>query len=169
VVCGLRVVAGNDPARPWLIRVCPGYGVGPCGDELIVSRAATEDLADWLWTRPPHVQTNLSAREKLAWIALRPVYRPRGQAVAPSRSCGCEEPEHKPSRIGEGYRIVLLWTLPDFPSLSADLCSGRTSECPPCPESCDLVLAGVRIPDKTHEEIIDASIDNWAWRRLLLS
>jgi hypothetical protein len=31
------------------------------------------------------------------------------------------------------------------------------------------VLAGLRIPDKTHEEIIDASIDNWAWRRLLLS
>ena len=44
----LRFTRGGhlpDPALPWLIRVCPGYGISPCGDELVVPSAATEGPA----------------------------------------------------------------------------------------------------------------------------
>jgi len=167
VVCGLRVVAVPDPALPWLIRVCPGYGISPCGDELVVPSAANEDLRDWLWTRPLQTPANLAVPIPMAWIALRPITRTSHPVPAPSKGCACEEPDYKPSRICDWYRIVVLWTLPQFPPLRGDICSGKT-ESPPCPDTCDLVLAGIRLP-KANDPLTDNAIDNWTWRKLLFS
>lgn len=54
VVCGLNVVSANDTSlnRGWELLVCPGYGVGPCGDEILVETPFPFNLSDYLWTRP---------------------------------------------------------------------------------------------------------------------
>ena len=47
VVCGLNAVpvAGSGG---WEFVVCPGYGVGPCGDELFLNRQLAFNLRDFL-------------------------------------------------------------------------------------------------------------------------
>ena len=125
------------------------------------------DLRDWLWTRPLQTPASLAVPMPMAWIALRPITRTSHPVAAPSKGCACEEPDYKPSRIRDWYRIVVLWTLPQFPPLRGDICSGKT-ECPPCPDTCDLVLAGIRLP-KANDPLTDNAIDNWTWRKLLFS
>ena len=44
VVCGLTVIAAPQPGAPWTIRVCPGYAIGPCGDEIEVPAAVLLDI-----------------------------------------------------------------------------------------------------------------------------
>src|SRR5262245_47155972 len=66
VVCGLRVVPARDPGRPWAVHVCPGYALGPYGDEIEVPAPVIVDLRDYLWTRPPQRRT-----VSLAYLGIR--------------------------------------------------------------------------------------------------
>src|SRR5262245_38618945 len=52
VVCGLWVVPARDTSRPWGVFVCPGYALGPYGDEILVPDAWLIDVRDSLWSRP---------------------------------------------------------------------------------------------------------------------
>src|SRR5689334_15695140 len=52
VVCGLAVAPARDPERPWAVTVCAGYAIGPHGDEIVVPRAVTVDIADHVWKAP---------------------------------------------------------------------------------------------------------------------
>src|SRR5262250_196441 len=45
VVCGMEVKASPDKSRPWQVLVCPGYAVGPQGDEIRIAEAVAVDLA----------------------------------------------------------------------------------------------------------------------------
>src|SRR4051812_15826237 len=45
VVCGLEVKLDADQG-PLAIRICPGYALGPCGDEIYVAEAVPFDLSD---------------------------------------------------------------------------------------------------------------------------
>src|SRR5947208_3468001 len=86
VVCGLKVAAVLDPRRPWLIRVCPGYGVGPCGDEMLMPKAIDYDIRDAMWTRPGSQIGVL-----FAYIALKYVSEPADFIAVPALGCGCNE------------------------------------------------------------------------------
>src|SRR5262245_36447921 len=52
VVCGLRVVPAGDPDHPWAVVVCPGYAIGPHGDEILVERAVSVDVHESAWKAP---------------------------------------------------------------------------------------------------------------------
>ena len=52
VVCGLQVVPARIAAQPWAVRVCPGYAIGCCGEEIEVRLPALVDIRESLWNRP---------------------------------------------------------------------------------------------------------------------
>ena len=47
IVCGLDVFAAPVGRHPWLIVLCPGYAVGPCGDEIEVRSRVTVDIRNF--------------------------------------------------------------------------------------------------------------------------
>ena len=71
ILCGLTVVPAGDPKRPWVIRVCPGYGVNPCGDEIAVAGALDYDLEAVAWRVPT------GAASRIAFIGARFVSSPQ--------------------------------------------------------------------------------------------
>src|ERR1700680_2620651 len=52
VLCGLWVVPGLDGSLPWLVKICPGYAIGPYGDEIELRQPAAVNVQDFLWFRP---------------------------------------------------------------------------------------------------------------------
>jgi hypothetical protein len=152
VVCGLRVVPARDTTRPWGVLVCPGYALGPYGDEIIVDCAGLVDVHEWLWARP--------SGAGIAFIGIR--YAEAGQAPRPTLppGCGCEKSIDPDSRTGEGFRIDVLWSLaleatpPPF-----DFCRDLPP-CPPCPDSPYIVLARITLPADEGDPITASLIDN---------
>mgnify|MGYP001308327867 CR=1 FL=1 len=120
VVCGLWVVPLADPARPWGVRVCPGYAVGPYGDEMQVPEAAIVNLHDFLWARIGSSFVSGSTgsgsvsvnRRRVIYVAMRAVDRPDRLVAAPSAECGCLEPVYRESRIADDYEFAGVWTPP---------------------------------------------------------
>jgi hypothetical protein len=166
VVCGLWVVPLADPARPWGVRVCPGYAVGPYGDEMQVTEAAIVNLHDFMWARIGSSFVSGSTgsgsvivnRRRVIYVAMRAVDRPDRLVAAPSAECGCLEPVYRESRIADDYEFAGVWT-PPAAGPAADLC-GAPAACPPCPESPWLVLARVALPAAASQSITAAMIDN---------
>jgi hypothetical protein len=140
IVCGLNVVPADDTG--WELFVCPGYGISPCGDEIFVEKRFRFNLRDYLWTRP------LSVTSNRAWISIEAAEDPTAYEPAPAQDCGCgcDGTEEKPSRLVDGFRIVVMWTAPFARRSEFDLCSGASPPCPACPQSCALPLATVSLP-----------------------
>jgi hypothetical protein len=155
VVCGLPVVALDDPKRPWLIRVCPGYGVGPCGDEIVLARGLDFDLAEISWRR----LTAIDATR--VYISLRFLELPA--RLLPEDGCSCESScgdGAVASRIRDAAEVIAGWALPGARISLFDLCSGDQPPCPECPPGCELPLASVVLPDSLSDPITDSRIDN---------
>jgi hypothetical protein len=154
VVCGLNVVASNE-GDGWELFVCPGYGIGPCGDEIFVPERIRFNLRDYLWTRPVAATTNR------VWIAIEAREDALGYAFAPEVACGCSclDSREEVSRLADDVRVVVSWTSPISSGGGFDVCSGATPPCPLCPESCGLLLATVVLPPST-EPILRNAIDN---------
>jgi hypothetical protein len=48
VACGCLVVPDPTNEQPWLVKICPGYAVGPQGDEIAICHPTHFNLAgDW--------------------------------------------------------------------------------------------------------------------------
>lgn len=157
VVCGMLVVPANDPAHPWGVLVCPGYAIGPYGDEIEIRERALVDIRDFLWSAPaPSFTTFLRLRR--VFISVRYQDRPDLLTTVPPPPCSCDEPVFAPSRIGDGYDLAILWSLP-LTTPVQELCKG-TSDCPPCPDSPWLPLASVILPAAQGTAITAALIDN---------
>jgi hypothetical protein len=158
VVCGLNVVAAND-GDGWDLFVCPGYGIGPCGDEVFIHKRFRFNLRDYLWTQPVDSQTHR------AWIAIEASEDPVAYEPAPGPACGCGggEPREKVSLLGDGFRIVVSWAPPLLLYTSAlhrslfDVCDGAAPPCPACPDTCGLPLASVAVPS-ANEPILSSAI-----------
>lgn len=163
VVCGLNVVPGNDARRPWLILVCPGYAIGPYGDEIKVDYAVPVNVSDYLWLQP----LDADPPPSLIYVGIQ--YAEMLEDPVDSRlpECGCNETAQF-SRIRDGFRVDILWSLP--PALDpepVDLCNPGAQVCPPCPESPDLILASVQLPVGQADPITADLIDNFTFRRQL--
>jgi hypothetical protein len=152
VVCGLDVAA----AGCWDLFVCPGYGIGPCGDEILVHRRFRFDLRDYLWTQPVGVTANR------AWIAIEASEDPSAHesASGPECGCGCGDSRESVSRFADGFRIVVSWIAPRLPSGGGfDFCGGGTPQCLACPDTCALPLASVFLP-RPNQAILSSDIFN---------
>ncbi len=151
VVCGLNIVSAQ---HEWDLFLCPGYGIGPCGDEILVPSRYRFSLSDYLWTRP----IGIPARR--VWIAVEASELAEDYATAPDSACGCgcdDDPE-KPSRLADGFRIVVSWQPFRFPQTDFDICSRGIPPCPLCPETCALPLAVVTLPS-VYEPVLDSAIN----------
>jgi hypothetical protein len=153
IVCGLRVAPALDPSRPWTVVVCPGYAIGPFGDEILVGCSARLDLRDWLWSRP-------SDRARLAYVATKFAESPAAPRSYRSTDCGCDDDQkNRISRVGDRWRIEVLWTAPDPVTLpDVDMCHDLPP-CRPCPPTPYVILATVRLPSQESTPIQRLDID----------
>jgi hypothetical protein len=157
VICGLQVVPGDDPLRPWSVRACPGYAVGPYGDEIVVVRSAAVDVRDFLWLRP--VAGGLPA--PIAYVGIRYAECPERQMPKLTAHCQCDESVYVPTRIREGFEIDILWTAPvvtireEFP-----ICQRRLALCPECPADPHVFLARLTLPTDEGDPIEAQHINN---------
>ncbi len=153
VVCGLRVVPAGDVEHPWSVIVCPGYAIGPHGDEILVGSAVTTDIHESAWKAPTLHPAQAYVAVRYAETALAPTWpRPGGCG------CGCGDTDPQPSRIRDGFAAEVLWEPPPPPTGEADLCHPGRRPCPGCYPSPHVVLACIDLPDDeavaiTHERI----------------
>jgi hypothetical protein len=154
IVCGLNVVSAADAANPWSLFLCPGYGIGPCGDEIVVARRFPFDLRDYLWTLP------LDPVIRQVWIAVEADEIPNALELVSPCGCGCGEPRYLPSRLADSFRIALYWTTPVINRGVFDFCSGATPPCPACPDACGLIVARVVLPPSRNQLLPNSAIDN---------
>lgn len=163
VVCGLLVVAAVDPAQPWAVTVCPGYALGPWGDEIDLQAPVMLNVRDYLWNRP-----RIAGRvTRLAYVAIQ--YDEELVRPGPTRppGCGCYDPTYVTSRILDGFRLNVLWARPEAHSERFDLCGRQLPPCAECPDSAYVVLARVTLPVGESDPIAPGDIDNWTFRQRL--
>jgi hypothetical protein len=142
IVCGLALVRANDGPEGQLV-VCPGYGIGPCGDEILLAAPLRFNLADYRWTRPLRMRTDL------AWIGLEAIQEQAAYAEGAGPACGCScdcEDDLQVSRWVDGVRVVVSWTPPPTPPEGFDICGRGVPPFPECPDSCALPVGSVAVP-----------------------
>jgi hypothetical protein len=121
VVCGctVEVVAASKTPQ---VRVCPGYAVGPQGDEICIDRCVDIDLKTGApeqpcsvrWPCPPigEVPTVRDGRATV-YIAVRYAECFNRPVRVHPAGCGCDETGCEYSRVRDSYEIKVLWRLPD--------------------------------------------------------
>lgn len=173
VVCGCAVEPVKE-AKSWTVQVCPGYLVGPQGDEILIDRCVDVDLklgaepepCTVRWPCPPVGEMpGHNERNRKAYIAVRYAEcHSRPVKVHPA-GCGCDETGCEYSRIRESFEIKVLWSLPESHTAArkdneawsdalqkappAMLRRMLTFPVPPCPECISdpwVVLATVTLP-----------------------
>jgi uncharacterized repeat protein (TIGR01451 family) len=161
VVCGLWVVPARDYTRPWAVQVCPGYAIGPYGDEVEVQTPAPVDVRDYLWRRPS------DAAGIPAYVGIRYAEQQVRPVPAQPPGCRCEETVYAPSRIRDGFQVDVLWKLPEPDTAEGfDICEQGLAPCPECPEIPYLVLACITLPASEGDPITHGRIDNSVRRQL---
>lgn len=172
VVCGCVVELVSN-ARPWRVRVCPGYAVGPQGDEISIDECIEVDLrtgpheqpCSVSWPCPP-VGEPRPARDGSITVYIAVRYAEclsRPVRVHPA-GCGCDETGCEYSRTRDSFEIKVLLELPEshvkarqedlawcstIQQVPAELRRLHLFPVPPCPECVAdpwVVLASVAIP-----------------------
>ena len=161
VLCGLRVVPAVDSTHPWGVRICPGYAIGPYGDEIEVPQSIQVNIEDYLWYKPDTFAGIVL--QEIALVAIRYQEFTDELTVVPNGPCQCNDPEYVPSRIGDGHQPGVLWTSPprnehtgatapliptQRPAGAAAVCEPESLQCPECPESPWVMLAAIRLPQR---------------------
>ncbi len=154
VICGLNVVVAGQ-GDPWSLLICPGYGVSPCGDEILVSRALAFNPRDYLWSQP------IGAIGARVWISIDAVEDAAAYLPSPPPVCGydCAESSEQVSRVADSCRVSISWTAPQFPHAAYNVCAGSSPPFPTCPQTCGLPLATVDMP-APDQPIRQSAIDN---------
>jgi hypothetical protein len=154
------VAPALDPIRPWGLVVCPGYALGPYGDEILVNCRAPVDVREWIWSQP-----SPSADAIVVIRYTQTAGAPRSYRAA---ECACEDRGTKSSRLADGWRIHVLWDLPPaVPPMNVDICAEEAPGCAPCPPQPCVALARVRLPSDEGTPIVAADIDR-SVRRILM-
>jgi hypothetical protein len=161
VVCGLQVVPARIAAQPWAIRVCPGYAIGCCGEEIDVRSAALLDIREFLWNRPD--EDGHPVRD--AFVGIRYCQELTKPLPATAAHCGREDTTCEPSRVRDGFRIVVSWTNKAERAPAFDMCVPAVANCPACSGGTYVVLARVTLPEHESDPIESTQIDNAVRRR----
>jgi hypothetical protein len=165
VVCGLEVVLDKENG-PFAVRVCPGYALGPYGDEIYVPESVPLDLIHCapppeVPCEPMHpVQQPLSTTPIIVRIAY---------AECPTRpirtlpaGCGCDETACEYSRIRDGFEVqcVLLPEKPEKLQAASELApTGKVRPCPPWPSDPWVLLAKISPSKKTDDGVVVVVVD----------
>jgi hypothetical protein len=162
VVCGLGVVPSRESQNPWSVLVCPGYAVGPYGDEIHVPIPKHVNIHDYLWKRPAHG----GQLARTAYVGIR--YAEELGAPTPiiPPECGQGTPLYKSSRIWDCFRVDVLWAIPGSHfTESQGVCDPAITRCPQCPDNPYIILAAISLPDIEAVCITHGDIDNWTFRQ----
>jgi hypothetical protein len=121
IVCGCKVVPAPTATQPWLLQVCPGYAVGPQGDEILIPNpisfdlqlgAQNDDPCAVRFPCPPQPTVGVDNQQQTAWLAIRYTEcLSRPVRVHPA-GCGCDLLDCEYSRIRDSFELKLLWALP---------------------------------------------------------
>jgi hypothetical protein len=109
VVCGL-IVQTAPSAGPLALTICPGYALGPCGDEIYVGDPVAYDLTPVTQrlAQPACANMGVSAAD-IASGQLSLQIRYAECQVRPVRTlpagCGCDDTACEFSRIRDGFEI----------------------------------------------------------------
>lgn len=112
IVCGLEVEASPTGDKPWQVRVKPGFGLSPQGDEIWVAAPVCFDLA-----RPPALDDEgcvpcsprpPAGTQSTHYLAIRYVDRPARPVRTSHGDCGCGESNCETSRIRDDFELTLL-------------------------------------------------------------
>jgi len=162
VVCGLQVVEGRVAAQPWAVRVCPGYAIGCCGEEIEIRAPVLVDIRDYVWNAP----STLTRGPARPYIGVRYIECAHAAVAAPAPGCRCEDTHYEPSRVADGYELDVLWTVDERPGMRFDLCVPGTPPCTDCRGRAYVLLARVTLPARDSEPISASQIENVARKRL---
>jgi hypothetical protein len=158
VLCGLWVMPAADGSQPWGVSICPGFAIGPYGDEIELPRAAQVNVEDYLWFQPQQIYTAIAYIQPYAYVAVRYQDWLGDLELEPNAPCQCTEPVYREGRIVDGYQAGVIWTPPKAAIVPA-MCQPESAECPTCPDSPWVVLARIALP-KRGAPISAAMIDN---------
>ena len=122
VVCGCAVEAVPE-AKTWTVRVCPGYVMGPQGDDILIDASrdvdlklgATPEPCTVRWPCPPAGEMPGQDDNNSATVYIAVRYAEcfsRPTRVHPA-GCGCDESACEYSRVRDSYEIKVLWQLPE--------------------------------------------------------
>jgi hypothetical protein len=155
VVCGLYIYAAPDRLHPWTIGVCPGYAVGPCGDEIEVPSRVLVDIRNFSWSRP-YVN---GVAQRNAFVGLR-FADTAGSPEESSCDCGCSSAGSGDSstHIQDSYVIEVVWSLETARTPTVDPCKPGPVPCPAVPVGRHVMLAAVRLPAFESTPLTDADV-----------
>jgi hypothetical protein len=182
VVCGFDVRPAPEPGKPWQVRICPGYLLGPQGDEVCVGTEALFDVETCVmrssdpcaFSRPCPPVSRRALTDRKLHLAIRSVTcEARPVRVAPV-GCACEDVECEYSRLRDGYELCCLSALPEThaprPYGCAALCDhDSTFPCPVCPSDPWVVLATISLPETSLVDLTVTDVDPISHRRILYS
>jgi len=168
VVCGL-IVQPNPTFGPLAITICPGYALGPRGDEIYVNEPAVFDLTPITQqlAQPSCANVGISAAA-LESGTLMIMIRYAECQTRPVRTlpagCGCDDAACEFSRIRDGFEIRAVpktttqtAVIPTLCAIQADI-PHKLPAFPPEPASEWVVLAAVTV--QGSKTLTDAEIDN---------
>jgi hypothetical protein len=182
VVCGLEVT--HDAAKgPLAVLICPGYALGPCGDEIYVPESIPLDLSDCI--RKPadpclkkgEVFAPQTGMPSAIVVSIRYAECPTRPLRTLPAGCGCDETSCEYSRIRDGFDLRCRPKGSVFPQkLPATICEiekDRSRTLPPWPDPpsdpwVDLAMVTLTA-EETDPYTLDATTIDNGFRRILYS
>jgi hypothetical protein len=155
VICGMKVTPANDPSHPWGVYVCPGYAIGPYGDEIVLVQQELVDISEFLW-----MDFAATSPQKIAYVGVSYVEELVEPVPAETLVCECDEPTYTPSRIKDSHQLSVLWTNPREKHPLPSICSSEVVPCEKCPKDPYLLLAWISLPASVGDSIVAANIVN---------
>lgn len=179
VVCGLEV----RQTGPLEVMVCPGYALGPCGDEICVCEPVKLDLASC--ARPPADPCNppgfvpQTPPPSKLFVVIRYVECPTRPMRTLPAGCGCDETACEYSRTRDGFEVQCIPKPTDDTPVTDTICDIERHrkqqrddlhpKCQPRPRDEWLLLARITPASTTTGGVkIDQTIDNTV-RRIVYS
>lgn len=192
-VCGLVVEPAPDATHSWQVRVCPGYAVGPQGDEITVPDKVLFDLASGAcehepcqpWPCPPSATAGAGHIAPPVYLAIRHAECDSRPVRVHPLGCGCDEMLCEYSRVRDDYELKVLPELPasHVQQAALDLAWFATLKqwassqqrgpvpvpaCAPCHEDPWVVIARITLPPQPTTPLAAGNID-YLGRRALYS
>jgi hypothetical protein len=181
VVCGLEVKA--DSNTPLAVRICPGYALGPCGDEIYVPESVRVDLGECVRKPadpcPPAYAAVPASADKptVLVVSIRYTECPTRPLRTLPAGCGCDDTACEYSRIRDGFdvrcRVTDDTTPATFDPSICDIEKDKNTLLPPWPgppSSPWLDLAAITMEASTDDSTaLNVDSINNGIRRMLYS